>query len=353
MRDKYAYNIHDIITVNSEAWLPELASFRVGEPVDQPTVSVHIGKANQDRPHEMLVPDGHRILYDEGLGPVGFTAEIIANRTIGVWVSRLVGWSRHVLYTNVVEPILRWVFVDEGYALVHGACLAFGSGAHLVTGRTDTGKTTTLLRILSNQQGTTFISDDLTLVRPDGLVLTYPKPLTISLHTVNAINPEVLSPRERLALLFQSRVHSRPSRRLALHLAQTRLPMATINAVVQWLVPPPKYHVERLIPGVGVTRESHLAGLFVIERGGEGQIQLEPEEAIDIVFKNCEDAYGFPPYHAFEGFLCTLGGRDLRAVERQIVTRALRNCPAVLLRSNNLDWWQRIPALANESVGAE
>ena len=37
-----------------------------------------------------------------------------------------VGRSPHVLYTNVVEPILRWTFAERGYALVHAACLASG-----------------------------------------------------------------------------------------------------------------------------------------------------------------------------------------------------------------------------------
>ena len=64
--------------------------------------------------------------------------------------SRLVGRSPHVLYTNVVEPILRWTFADRGYALVHAACLADGGEAFLVTARTDTGKTTTSLRILDD-----------------------------------------------------------------------------------------------------------------------------------------------------------------------------------------------------------
>ena len=64
--------------------------------------------------------------------------------------SPLVGRSPHVLYTNVVEPILRWTFAERGYALVHAACLADGDDAFLVTARTDTGKTTTSLQLLDH-----------------------------------------------------------------------------------------------------------------------------------------------------------------------------------------------------------
>ena len=100
--------------------------------------------------------------------------------------TRLVGRSPHVLYTNVVEPILRWRIVEQGYALIHGACLVDGEDAYLITARTDTGKTTTVLKLLDSCPYE-FISDDLTLVAPDGTVLPYPKPLTISNHTLHAV----------------------------------------------------------------------------------------------------------------------------------------------------------------------
>ena len=98
-----------------------------------------------------------------------------------------------------------------------------------------------------------FISDDLTLISASGKVFTYPKPMTISHHTVKAINSRYLSLWERLALLVQSRIHSRSGRRLAHFLSNSKLPMATINALVQFLVPPPKYFVQRLIPRVKVS----------------------------------------------------------------------------------------------------
>ena len=33
-------------------------------------------------------------------------------------------------------------------------------------------------------------------------------------------------------------------------LTASRLPVATINAIAQLVIPPPKYHVERLVPNV-------------------------------------------------------------------------------------------------------
>jgi hypothetical protein len=273
-------------------------------------------------------------------------------------------WSPHVLYTNLVEPILRWTLVEKGYALVHGACLAIGERAYLVTAKTDTGKTTTLLQILRNQKANAdiaFIADDLTIVSPDGRVRVYPKPLTISAHTVRAINATNLEWHERLFLPFQSRIHSRGGRRFAHWLARTPLPMATINAYMQCLVPPPKYFVQQLIPGTKFAREAQLTGLFVIERAQDVDRRLSPAEAHEILMRNCADAYGFPPYAAIETFLnqSHVNG-NLSVIEREIVAHALRGVPATLHRRQQGDWWPQIlagmtelPKLKVDFVGLE
>jgi hypothetical protein len=270
-----------------------------------------------------------------------------------VVASPLLRHSPHVLYTNVVEPILRWMFVRAGYSLVHGACVEFGDRAYLVTAQTDTGKTTTILKSLENH-GTGFLSDDLTLLRPDGRVLTYPKPLTISRHTVKAVRTPLLSMKERLLLFYQSRIHSKSGRQFAFLLTKFNLPVATINAIVQLLVPPPKYHVERLIPGVRKVRESQLAGLIVIERGHDERRQLSFEEAQEIVMANCADSYGFPPYDSIEDFLQRMNGVvHLVDEERRIVGAALAGLPATLLGSSTMEWWRELPGIAGVDVAHE
>ena len=39
-------------------------------------------------------------------------------------------------------------------------------------------------------------------------------------------------------------------------LAKTHMPAATINTIVQLLVPPPKYQVDRLVPDVRIAPEA-------------------------------------------------------------------------------------------------
>jgi dolichol-phosphate mannosyltransferase len=330
------------VSVMSDARLPELERFRVGQLVADPDIRVRLGRISTNG-HG---PGGPAIRYREGPGRFGFGVEIEVGIPIEATASALVGRSPHVLYTNVVEPILRWTFADRGYALVHAACLADGEQAFLVTARTDTGKTTTSLRLLDTEPYS-FLSDDLTLVAPNGRVLPYPKPLTISRHTLRAVRTPLLTRRERAGLIVQSRLHSRSGRRFALILARTHLPAATINALVQLLVPPPKYHVERLVPGVSVAPEAQLAGMVVIQRGGLGEVVLDDDEALDTLMSNCEDAYGFPPYSEIEGSLRRRNGSDLQHVERAIVASALSGLPTSLLRSETMDWWCRLPGVVS------
>ena len=253
-----------------------------------------------------------------------------------------------MLYTNVVEPVLRWTFVQRGYALVHGACVVSGDRAYLITARTDTGKTTTMLKLL-DRYPLGFMSDDLTLVNRAGLVLTYPKPLTISNHTLHAVERSTLNRRQRVTLPLQSRVHSRSGRRFAFLLTKTHLPVATINALIQLVIPPPKYHVERLVPDSAPALRGTLGGLVVIERGGTGSELLEHGEALEILFANCEDAYGFPPYAAIEPFLRRgPDGNDLRDDERAIVSAAFAGLRSYRLKSETMDWAERIPALIGD-----
>jgi hypothetical protein len=155
-----------------------------------------------------------------------------------------------------------------------------------------------------------------------------------------------------MTLPLQSRLHSRNGRKFAMLIARTHLPAATINGLVQFLVPPPKYHVEKLIPGVAVAPEADLTGMVIIQRGGRGDVTADPEEALKILLENCEDAYGFPPYPRIEGFLHSRGGADLRGVERDIIRRAMAGLTTTIMRSETMDWHTRLPRLLERSAFA-
>jgi hypothetical protein len=219
----------------------------------------------------------------------------------------------------------------------------------LITARTDTGKTSTILRTVDNY-ACSFLSDDMTIVGRDGTVLSYPKPLTISNHTLSAVNANSsLTWWERIALQFQSRLHSKSGRGVGLKLSQTRLPAATMNAIVQMLVPPPKYMVHRLIPKASYANVATLSRAVIIERGDEYVEALHHEQAVETFVRNAEDAYGFPPYPILANSLSRWEGQDLHILEQAIVAEALRGIRTVRLCDPQFNWWQRIPIIAKNS----
>ncbi len=344
-RHRFRYAIHDLLTIESDTELPELSKFRTrlltGEPSLRVTTDDRLG--SEPGPLVSLADARPEVRYRESVGRSGFAIDVtVGSETTEILVSRVVANSPHVLYTNVVEPIIRWKLVESGTALVHAACFTIGDRAHLITARTDTGKTTTMLKVLDHSDGE-FVSDDLCLIDSSGRVRSYPKPLTISNHTVHALTGAELGRFERLTLPIQSRLHSRAGRRFAFLIAGQSLPVATLNAVVQRLIPPPKYHIERLVPGVRIHREATIATLFIIERSEhEGRRRLGAEEALDILLENCEDAYGFPPYEHLESLLHSISSDDLRARERSIIASALADVPSSLLSSSTMGWAEAI-----------
>ena len=343
----YTYDIHGIVCISSMFQLPELEYFRVVGLSGDPDIRVrlerrHPGRRSTERREPSRRSDNN-IHYEEMLGRLGFEVTIAQRPCIEVAVSPLLQYSRHVLYTNIVEPILRWTFVRKGYVLLHAACIAFDGKAVLVTARTDTGKTSTILQAVEHYS-CAFLSDDMTIVGRDGTVMSYPKPLTISNHTLHAVNGgAALSRWEQFALQIQSRLHSRSGRQVGMQLSETKLPAATMNSIVQMIIPPPKYMVHRLIPKVKYGDVATLAHAVVIERGPVSEETLSHAEAVEVFVRNGEDAYGFPPYPTLAPSLSQWNGEDLHIRETAIISDAVRHIPMLRLRDPNYAWWKRLP----------
>ncbi|HLO31349.1 MAG TPA: glycosyltransferase family 2 protein, partial [Anaerolineales bacterium] len=362
----YSYNLHNILKVASMFELPELEYFRVPALIEEPDIRLRLERRRRERRRISHVNvkreiknqqrSGSERRYDknidyaEALGRFGFQISITYKNCVEVAVSPILQFSLHVLYTNVIEPILRWTLVRKDYALVHAACVAVDGQAVLITAQTDTGKTSTILRAVDNY-ACSFLSDDMTIVGRDGSVMSFPKPLTISNHTLSAVNANSsLTWWERIALQFQSRLHSKSGRKVGLNLSKSKLPAATMNTIVQMIVPPPKYMVHRLIPKVTYANEAKLCGAVIIERGPEFEESLQHEQAVETFVRNAEDAYGFPPYPILASSLSSWEDKDLHPYEQAIVAEALRGIPTVRLRDSKFNWWQRLPLINQKSL---
>jgi len=344
VRHWYHYDIHGLVKVRSRIALPELASFNVpnATPAD---VVIHrrFGLGGRPRLRIAVGSEGDVIRYREQLGAAGVAFDVTLGTQIVIHANWLLAWSHHVLYTNLVEPILRFLLVSRGNVLLHAASVDTEHGAVLLSAQTDTGKTSTLLRLLMRQPWA-FMGDDMAIIRPDGGVLSYPKPMTLSSHTMSAVNDTALPMADRFMLAIRSRVHSKQGRSIGHALGRLPLPIVTINAIVQLLVPPPKYHISSLVD-CDISDRARLHGVFLMARGAAQRRDEALEPALDELLANTEDAYTFPPFGWVSPYL-RFDGMDLpalRARERDILRGALGGARCIRLQVPGHGWADEIP----------
>ena len=296
----FRYNVHGIVTIGSTVLLKELESFRstrLRGPLDieirQGTVGDG-GLRRRTRVTQYSTPPA--VAYQEHLGRRGSDFRVDLSDRIQVVVGPMLVRSPHVLYTNIIEALLRFVVVSRGYMLLHSACLELNGRGVMLSALTDTGKTGTILRLL-RENHSRFLSDDMTILGPDGTALAYPKPLTISQHTLRAVNAGDLTPKEWRRLRVQSRLHSKEGRGIGARLGQMNVPIMTLNAFTQYVVPPPKFDVDRLVP-CKRTRSVKVEELFIIERK-PSSLSDDATGLVDELIANTDDAYGFPSVRLF------------------------------------------------------
>jgi dolichol-phosphate mannosyltransferase len=344
---RHYYDLHGIVTIGSDVILPELAYFLQPKGTGQgtaPDVAVQVGSVGGLRSRTRMVrsADGNTIRWEEHLGRGSANFAIHFGSQILVTSSRALARSPHVLYTNVVEALLRFVFVDRGYMLLHAACMDVDGRGVMLSARTDTGKTGTVLKLLRTSEGR-FLSDDMTIVDSAGNAKCFPKPLTISEHTLRAVDAGDLSRREWAWLRFQSRLHSKEGRGFAMRLAEHNVPIMTINGWTQRIIPPPKYPVQRLV-SCELISSTTIDQLYIIERGAPHHSMVSQSQAIVELLENTEDAYGFPPYRYLAEAL-QVGGLsydELRERERLILVSAMESVQIHRLGSDDFTWAEQI-----------
>jgi putative flippase GtrA len=346
----YRYDVAGTVTIGSQIMLPELEFFRAQWVADDSVdIAVRVGDVGNRRPRrraamtEFVEPATLR--YEEHLGRFGANFRVELGDQINIVVGPLLARSPHVVYTNIVEALLRFALISRGRMLLHSACVTLDGVGVMLSALTDTGKTATILRLLRDHGGR-FLSDDMTVVDASGTAVCFPKPLTISAHTLRAVNATDLTRKEWRRLQWQSRLHSKGGRSLALTLAKFNLPIMGINAVTQMLVPPPKYSVDRLVPcklGSTTTVEE----LFIIERGEPRIADLTFDDTVERMIANTDDAYGFPPFRYLAPAITVggLGYAELRAKERQILEGFLSNVRTRSVASDCFGWADEIPKL--------
>ncbi len=336
------YNIHGILDVESPVPLSELSSFEAVKTNCADLVIEPLSSKQRSVGSRKISVGNGSATYSEHLDSLGAKVHIdFSGNPIHVQVSKLLFKSPHVLYVNIVEPLLRLLLASKGYVLLHSACLSKDGRGYLISAPPDTGKTTTVLRCIK-ESGFEFVSDDMTIMDQFGNLYDFPKPLTISAHTFSALCSNRNGPAARIpSLRIRGYAHSRMGRRILRSLGRLMVvPILTLNAVAQILVKPPKVKITEVIGDVGMARRAKLRAFFFLAKGRSEIREIPLKQALSRAILNSDDAFLFPPYHRIfphvrlNGF--TFKGLMIR--ERQILSKVLSNCRIYVLYSENRGW---------------
>lgn len=340
-----AYSVAGLLRIESEVPLRELAYFKTDDP-GAPDLVIKVGRVGAFPTWRTRFDESDSTLrYLEQLGAASANFRITMGSPIEVRVAPLLAGSPHVLYTNVIEALLRFLLVSRDHVLLHSACMMVNGHAVLLSAQTDTGKTSTVIQLVRDHNYR-FLSDDMTIISPDGVAIHYPKPMTMSYHTMAVMAGQQLPTRQRLALAVQSRLHSKSGRTVGRRMGNWNIPIMSVNSVVQWLVPPPKYHIASLLD-CELAERAPIGHVFIMERGEPLQERQSVAESIDTLIENTDDAYGFPPFSTFAPRL-RIGDDDYEALRRRevaLLRKALGRAAIWRVRVPGHEWAEVLPSL--------
>jgi dolichol-phosphate mannosyltransferase len=343
----YYYNIHDIIKVQSDVILYELEYFKSRE-FENPELSIRTldslagGLRFSRKIMEDRSTNSHKILYTEHLGSAGAQFSIEFGQRIEVTINKLISKSKHVLYVNIVEPLLRFIFISRGFILLHSACLDKSESGLLLSAPPDTGKTTTVLKCVKN--GFSFLSDDMTIIKLPNQALCFPKPMTISSHTFKtAVSVSNTRDTDR-SMRVRSLVHSKKGRAFMHKIAKLNVPIFTINTIGQSIVRPPKYSINSILQDAKIKKDTKIDTLYFLEREGNYFIPLDTTSALDLAVENSDDAFIFPPYAELLNHIA-INGRtafELLEEEKKLLRTFLSGIRCFVLKSESRAWFNLI-----------
>jgi dolichol-phosphate mannosyltransferase len=344
----YYYNIHNIVKVKSEVSLYELEYFASNDFADSDIV-INVKDSITSGIHfkRTLIPDPHKdyykVKYSEHFGRLGAQFSIEFSDKVNITINKLITASRHVIYVNLVEPILRFLLISKGFVLLHSACLDIKGHGILFSAPPDTGKTTTVLKCIKN--GFSFLSDDMTIVCLPNEAICFPKPMTISAHTYKTATTVADNDHDKIEYKLRSLIHSKTGRQFMHKLANYNVPIFTINTIGQAIIKPPKFKIENLLQSVTIQEKTRVKTLYFLERGADEKTEEVPTTvALRKAIENSDDAFLFPPYADLIHHI-NIGGKtakELLQEERDILEKFLTRVNCRIIKSDKRAWYQMV-----------
>lgn len=361
----FNYNIHNIIKVQSEIVLHELTYFETPS-IKGPDIVLKIKPIFTDKDfikfnskRKLLKKDINKnkkikeVKYSEHFGPLG--AEFLIKfdeETIEITINKFISFSKHVVYVNLIEPLLRFLFIAKGYVLLHSACMSIENNGFLLSAPPDTGKTTSVIKCV--QKKLEFLSDDMTIIHLPDEALCFPKPMTISAHTFRtAVDTTRGQEYNTSGMKLRSFVHSKGGRSFMHRLGDKNVPIFTFNVLGQSIIKPPKFDIKSFLPDTMICKKTNVKSLYFLEKTETNEInELDTKTALNYAIENSDDAFLFPPYNELVNHI-EIGGRTAKELlneEKVMLEKLLSQIKCYALRTNDRSWYKTLLAQAHRNV---
>ncbi len=329
----YAYNIHDILKVESDIALlnePFHRYFLVDE-VSEPDISIKMYK-DFDFPTNGLSRHDLWFYGKEGEDFVYYNDRIFGMKD-KVLVKNLKGKteikatkstlrvnlrSRGSLF-DLVEAVIDLKLLKSGYSVLHAACLSKDGSAIVLTGFPNIGKTLSTLYLLKN--GFKYLSDDDNLLDYKGNAYCYPTTSAIGYEDfVKFIGPESVGKGFYYRVLLKTWIMNKSK---------------IIPRIFNW----PKLFLPD--SGYELTDKSKVNIVCSLEIGERKIKQIEPKELVPKIL--VMNDYSRPrihqnPFMQVYAYFNDLSFAELYEKEREILLNILRNCRCYSLACNQRDW---------------
>ena len=189
------YGIHGLLRIKSNLKLPIPSYFEV-EEVENPDVEILQQELDFKKPEgNKVMRIGYYYWFDESrlrfLHPAGARLELedLAGRAKVRLNSRFKRFGSDTALEFLVDRILLIKLAQKGCAFVHAGAVEWNGNSALIVAPPDFGKTSTVLSLVG--LGAKLLGDDHVILTPEGKVLCYPRPQTISPQTLtgNVVKP--------------------------------------------------------------------------------------------------------------------------------------------------------------------
>ena len=182
------YDIHGLLKIKSNLKLPLPSYFEVGG-VENPDVEILKQELDFKKPRgNKVMRIGYYYWFDgprmRVLHPAGAKLELedLAGRSRVRLNSRFKRFGSDTALEFLVDRILFIKLAQKGCAFVHAGAVEWNGKSALIVAPPDFGKTSTVLSLVG--YGAKLLGDDHVILTPEGEVMCYPRPQTVSPQTL-------------------------------------------------------------------------------------------------------------------------------------------------------------------------